>query len=977
LGKPLDEFINEIAKEINGDKEKKNTRKRDKAESHKKTLLDYLGASTPRRKKQPKREGKRQATSEPKLPAQESSRSVSKEETSRAMERSSRTPTSGILNWKTEIPVVESSPSRASPGRARSELVGLDSGPASFSSWFLGEKMDVARQISGYLLDVRYDGKAKKAYLVIYDPETGRLQRWYDRSGHKPYFLVDAEPGPELRSAIARDGRDDLVVRFELVRKFHPIERRNVKLAKIVVDDPLAVRSLRDVLRRREYRVYEADIKYHHNYVYDKKLIPGLRVAASSDVKVELYEPPREAVERVLKAFDGEPEEVKERAVRWIPLFEQEPPMPSMVAVDIEVYTPFEGELPDPESAPYPVVSIALVSSDGRRRVLLLNRDDVGPGDLSLVEGEVEVFDDERALILEAMREIDRHSIVITFNGDNFDLPYLYNRLVNLGIPPGLVPMEFHQSHVAFRNQLHIDLYKFFDIRALQVYAFGNKYREKNLDSIAEALLGKRKVQLDKPISELDLATLAHYNLNDAALTLELVQYGNNLVWNLIILLMRISKLGLEDVTRSQVSAWIKSLLNWEHRNRGWLIPGKEAIEEVGGEARSSAIIKDKKYKGAIVLKPPRGVFFNIIVLDFASLYPSVIKNWNLSYETVNNPRCRGEKRRVPEVGHEVCMSIKGLTSEIVGLLRDFRVKIYKKKAKDKSLPETARLWFNTVQAAMKVYINASYGVFGNQAFSYYSLAVAESVTAIGRAVLKDTLREAERLGLMILYGDTDSIFIWDPPREKLDEIIEYVRERHSLDLEVDKVFRLVLFSGLKKNYIGVTPDGNVVIKGMVGKKSNTPEFLKKEFAEATRIIASIDSPEHLLDAIERLREHIEGILRKLRNKEYMLDELAIKVMLSKDPKEYTKNTPQHVKAALMLRKHGVRVTRGTVVTYVKTRDRLGVRPVRLARLPDVDTSKYTDLVKTVFEQMLMSMGLSWNSLLGHRNLLFASSTHR
>ena len=319
-------------------------------------------------------------------------------------------------------------------------------------------------------------------------------------------------------------------------------------------------------------------------------------------------------------------------------------------------------------------------------------------------------------------------------------------------------------------------------------------------------------------------------------------------------------------------------------------------------------------------------------------------------------------------------MSIKGLTSELVGLLRDFRVKIYKKKAKDKSLPETARLWFNTVQAAMKVYINASYGVFGNQTFSYYSLAVAESVTAIGRAVLKDTLREAERLGLMILYGDTDSIFIWDPPEEKLDTIIGYVREKHSLDLEVDKVFRLVLFSGLKKNYIGVTPEGDVVIKGMVGKKSNTPEFLKNEFAEATRIIASINSPEELLDAIGRLRKHIEGILRKLRNKEYMLDELAIKVMLSKDPKEYTKNTPQHVKAALMLRKYGVRVTKGTVVTYVKTRDKLGVRPVRLARLSDVDASKYTELVKTVFEQMLMSLGLSWNSLLGHRNLLFARS---
>ncbi|MCE4628638.1 MAG: DNA-directed DNA polymerase I [Desulfurococcales archaeon] len=952
----IDEFLRELADEAKSGSDGRTRRSKKRRPG--KTILDFLAGTTreerggERPRTQAKRSESRPASSglETRSESVEGTRPVAEPEEPVTPRASKREP-------------------RVLP-RLVSASISLET--EKTSSWYLGEKNDIVESVTGYLMDVRYDGQAGKAVLYIYDPSKGRITRWYDRSKHRPYFLLKAEPGPELARKFSRAGLEQYIASIETVTKFHPITRRNVKLVRLVTTDPLAVKKLRDVAKSNGIPYYEADIRYHHNYIYDKHLIPGLIIRADKDAGVTEYEADPEAVKRVLEAFSDEPEEVQRRAVKWIPMFEQEPPSPRILAVDIEVYTPFEGELPDPEQAPYPVFSVALVSSTGRRRVLLLDWEGARPGNLEDIDGDIEIFDDEASLILEVFREIDNHDIIVTFNGDSFDIPYLYNRLIVLGFPPWLIPVEFHQTSVTFRNQLHIDLYKFFDIRALQVYAFGNKYREKNLDTIAEALLGKRKVSLEKPISELDIATLAKYNLTDAMLTMELLTFGNNLVWNLMVLLMRISKLGLEDVTRSQVSAWIKSLLHWEHRNRGWLIPSREDIARIGNVARSSAIIKDKKYKGAIVLKPPQGVFFNIVVLDFASLYPSVIKNWNLSYETVNNPACPGEKRKVPEVGHEVCMAIKGLTSEIVGLLRDFRVKIYKRKAKDKSLPETARLWFNTVQAAMKVYINASYGVFGNETFAYYSLAVAESVTAIGRAVLKDTLQQASRLGLMILYGDTDSIFVWDPPEEKLEEIMRYVREKHSLDLEVDKVFRLALFSGLKKNYIGVSPEGDVVIKGMVGKKSNTPEFLKKEFTEATRILAGVKDPEGLLSAIEAIRNHIEGILKKLKNREYMLDELAIKVMLSKDPKEYTKNTPQHVKAALLLRKYGLRVTKGTVVTFVKTRDKLGVRPVKLARLPDVDTSKYQELVRTVFEQMLMSLGLSWNRLLGQKNLLFA-----
>jgi DNA polymerase I len=304
-----------------------------------------------------------------------------------------------------------------------------------------------------------------------------------------------------------------------------------------------------------------------------------------------------------------------------------------------------------------------------------------------------------------------------------------------------------------------------------------------------------------------------------------------------------------------------------------------------------------------------------------------------------------------------------------VGLLRDFRVKVYKRRAKDESIPQDLRTWYDTVQAAMKVYINASYGVFGNEAFPFYSLPLAESVTAIGRSVLVNTLKMAEKLSLHIVYGDTDSLFIWDPRGESLEELIRYIEDNYGLELEVDKKFKVALFSGLKKNYLGVTDRGEVVIKGMVGKKSNTPEFIKEEFKTVVNLLGGVRSFDDTVVVLDKVREHIAEVYRKLKTKGYTLEELSIKVMLSKDPGRYVKTTPQHVKAAKLLEKEGVRVGKGDIIAFVKTRDSVGVKPVRLAKLSEVDANKYLEYVRTAFEQILLALGVNWEEVGGQKSL--------
>ncbi|WP_126449055.1 DNA-directed DNA polymerase I [Sulfodiicoccus acidiphilus] len=828
-----------------------------------------------------------------------------------------------------------------------------------------GLEMPAAEEGKSYLLlQVDYDGEQGKAFCKLYDVTTSKVHVLYDNTKHLPYFLADVPP--DKISKIAKIVKDPSFERIELVEKVDPFTGRKVKLTKVVTKDPLAVRRMRDAIPV----AYEAHIKYFNNYIYDLGLIPGMPYEVSKgQLKFAGKVPSRDDVDALLKSLEYTDEISKKTALDWFPIFETPIPTVKRVAIDIEVYTPTKGRVPNPKDAEFPIISIALAGSDGLKKVLVLERKDVAGFDGELKEIQVEFFKSERDLMMKFFEVLSQYPVVLTFNGDDFDIPYIFYRAVKLGIgdlTPFTVTKQEGKPATKYNLGLHVDLFRFFFNKAVRNYAFEARYSEYNLDAVASGILGANKMKLDTIVSFVDLKTLILYNYRDAEITLGLTTFSDELVWKLMILLARISKLGLEELTRVEVSTWIKNLYYWEHRQRGLLIPSKEEIAR-RGKIRTSAIIKGKGYKGAIVIDPPAGVFFNVVVLDFASLYPSVIKNWNISYETVDIAECRNEREVRDENGdvlHKVCMDKVGLTALITGLLRDFRVKIYKRKSKQKDLESSQKALYDVVQRAMKVFINATYGVFGDDKFPLYAPAVAESVTALGRFVITNTLRKAEQIGLRVLYGDTDSLFLHNPSKDKLEEIVAWVKKEFNLDFEVDKAYKLVLFSGLKKNYMGVSQDGKVEIKGMLAKKRNTPEFLKSSFNDVKSIVASMNSEADVEVAKQKVAEEIKEIYNKLREKGYNLDQLAFKVMLSKSIEQYTKTMPQHAKAALQLKRvTGQEMTSRDIILFVKVKGKEGVKPVQLAKLKEVDVEKYVEAVRSTFEQVLKALGLSWDDI--------------
>lgn len=842
---------------------------------------------------------------------------------------------------------------RGPPGAK--ELDGLFPGGGLW--FFVGDQAAIS---GGILLSYYYDSSSNRAVLAFYDPVSRRVVYWFDKTDHKPFFIVRETPEeveqripPELRARVDH---------VETITRYNLLHMRRETYSKVVVTDPLAVRELRDRFGER----WEADIKYHQNYIYDHRLVPGLQY----DVNGRRITPRIPTVEEAdlrerLRDMDGRSFAYARELYTYL---EQEPPLPPMMAVDIEVYSPITGRLPDTKSTPYPIISAAIATSDGVRTVLVLASPSKAfekPPRLAVRGVQVVVYGDEASLLRDLFALMSRYPVVITFNGDNFDLPYLRNRALKLGFREEEVPLRPEQDYYTLKGGIHIDLYPVFDNKALKTYAYGGSYRENNLDAIAEALLGRRKLQLTKEISELGLEELVEYNYRDAELTLELMAWKNWLTWKLLVVLGRLAKTGVEDLSRSQISIWVRNMFYWEHRKRGFIIPNKDDLLRAKGETRSRAIIKGKKYAGAIVIDPPVGVFFDVYVLDFASLYPTIIKNWNLSYETVNPQYPCKSQREVPEVGHRVCFDREGLTSQIIGVIRDLRVRVFKKKKKDKSLPPEKREWYDVVQSSLKVFINASYGVFGSDAFALYTPPVAESVTAVGRHIIRSTIRRAAELGLMVLYGDTDSMFLWAPRREAMETLVEEVATIHRLELEVDKHFRFAAFSGLKKNYLGVTDEGEAVIKGMLGKKRNQPEFIKKSFREVVEDLAGVREPRDFEKAKTLIIDKLKDIYTRLKNRGYTLDELAFNMMLNKGLNEYDKNTPQHVKAALMLKPFGKHLSRGDIISFVKVKTREGVKPVQLAKLNEVDIAKYVEAVKSTFEQVLQALNVEWKEIEG------------
>ncbi len=555
----------------------------------------------------------------------------------------------------------------------------------------------------GILVSATYDGENRVAVLKFYDPKLERIWLWRDNTGHRPYCYTKL-PLEQVREKVK--GRSDIIAVTE-EKKLDLLSDSTIMVRRIVATDPLAIggspgRSLRD-----EMECWEADIKYYENYTYDRGLRTGTYYnivdSRLSPVEKEVPETVKRSLESMLSKTTGS---AASHIKDWAELLGQPLTTFKRIACDIEVANE-QNRIPDPEKADRKIIAVSF-HNERESLVYLVQRG----GDDSLADARRPympvVFPDEPSMLRATFAKMMDYPFLITFNGDDFDLRYLKHRAENLGVREEEIPIVLQRQEASLKHGVHIDLYRFFNNRSIQIYVYGNRYSEHTLNGISEALLDRSKIEFDGNIGELPMLELADYCLNDSQITYELTSANDSLLMKIILVISRIAKMPMNDVARLGVSNWIRSMLFYEHRRMGALIPRSEELRRKGG-ASSEAIIKGKKYKGGLVIEPKPGIHFGVSVLDFASLYPSIIKVHNLSYETVNCEHDECKRNRVPDTENWVCEKRDGIESLVTGSLRDLRVNHYKQLSKSQSLSKEDRDLNNTVSQGLKVILNACF----------------------------------------------------------------------------------------------------------------------------------------------------------------------------------------------------------------------------------------------------------------------------
>lgn len=385
-------------------------------------------------------------------------------------------------------------------------------------------------------------------------------------------------------------------------------------------------------------------------------------------------------------------------------------------------------------------------------------------------------------------------------------------------------------------------------------------------------------------------------------------------------------------------------ILLHEFKKNNYIVPDKEdkyhkntnhqqeaKLESFEDDATTVTSNKKPKYQGGLVFEPEKGLHKNyILVMDFNSLYPSIIQEYNICFTTVERDAynvTHDEERDLPTIPERD--SEMGVLPRLLNTLVSRRREV-KKLLKDPKISTSEKAQYDIKQQALKLTANSMYGCLGYVNSRFYAKPLAMLVTNKGREILMDTRQLAESIGLRVVYGDTDSVMI-DTGVNSLQEAIKIgeefkvqVNERYKLlEIDTDNVFKRLLLHA-KKKYAAM----NVSIDRKTGKEVAALEvkgldMRRREYCPLSKEISTVVLELLLSDkdpesALSEIYTYLEDMSSKVRNNELPVDKYSINTRLSKDPTTYPHGkTMPPVQVALRLRSQGKVIKAGTVITYV------------------------------------------------------------
>ena len=371
----------------------------------------------------------------------------------------------------------------------------------------------------------------------------------------------------------------------------------------------------------------------------------------------------------------------------------------------------------------------------------------------------------------------------------------------------------------------------------------------------------------------------------------------------------------------------IEYLLLHEFHKLKFVVPEKRSFGSFGsGDGNGDgAPTKRKKaaYKGGMVLDAKVGFYDKMVVLlDFKSLYPSLIQEFNVCFTTVKRSENTDPKSAIKWTATEPDPGTpEGILPRVLRTLVRQRRTVREQMNKESNKATIAAL--NIRQSALKLIANSLYGCLGFEYSRFYARPLAELVTRKGRETLEKSMGIAERWGLTVIYGDTDSLMLntgcdtVDSAKEQGMKVLRAInKEYHALEIDLEAVFnRLLLLK--KKNYACLNAEsGKREVKGL--------HIVRRDWCDLSKEAGSFVLDQLLTTTVsrdevpERIYTYLTDLTARMKAGTVPVEKYGITKLLSKDPAQYgdAKSQP-HAQAALRFRAEGGKVGVGDYITYI------------------------------------------------------------
>jgi DNA polymerase II len=706
--------------------------------------------------------------------------------------------------------------------------------------------------MKGFIISHTYKIINNKSHVLLY----GRLknnQSFLSINEARPFFFIETKNINKARQIGDFDDEETKLKNFN-----------GNAMSKIIVDFPKESLELKHSFKEAEITTFESDIRFSTQFLIENNIQGAIEIDGDYETS--------ETIDRVYKNPDIESTDYTPNNLK-------------ILSFDIET-----------NKNAKKLYCISLYSKNYKKSFIVSNKK---------LSNAISCSDEEEVLEKFQQEILDFDPDVITgWNVIDFDFQFLRDQFKKYKIP-FVLGRDNSLSKLRIESSFFRTSKAYFTGRVVLdgmdlVRSSFIKLDNYKLDTAAKQLLGKGKLiasvgkgkyeEIDKLYKE-DQESLIDYNLVDAELPYRIITEAD-------LIDLAIQRALLTGMTLDRVNSSIASLdyLYLQKARENNLVCPSQSGEE-----------REERIKGGYVMNSTPGIYDNIIILDFKSLYPSIIRTFNIDPSKYHEKKKKGdvESPNKAHFGQE-----EGMLPKIIKELWSER------EAARKNKNELARY-------AIKILMNSFFGVLANPMCRFYNFNIANAITHFGQELVKKTAQKAEEKGYNVIYSDTDSIFIETKVKSKAEadkigqklekEINEFYenyitkeyKRKSFLELEYEKCYIRFLMpklrgrvEGAKKRYAGLLEKDGKEVLDFVGL-----EMVRSDWTNAAKKFQ-----QELLDRIFHKKEvtpFIKKFVDDLNSGKYDKD-LIYKKSLRKEVGEYVKTTPPHVKAARKLKENPI-----------------------------------------------------------------------